>query len=781
MIETMINCPKCNSTEVIFLPKKEQYFCQDCMQTFEKQTKQQCLRVFVSYGHDKYLPFAQKVAIELEIRGHEVWFDEKQLKPGRIWESYIENGLNWVSESKQNGRIVLIMTPYSVRRPDGYCLNEIAKALDNKITIIPVMLVWAEPPLSIYRLQWLDLQNSMNKTEITESFQNDFHKICTALEQPDYLDTTGATNRLMKELDPLDFSADLVFNQAWFTGRQWVFDEIEKWINNRNASRLFWLAGAPGIGKTTVATRLVQLFPNIVAFHLCKRGHSEKASPHRAICTIAYQLSTQLPEYRNLLLRINIEKEVRRCNDVALFDILIVQPLCHTIKQPQKPLIILIDGLDEASQNGHNIMASFIASEFCKLPQWLRFIITSRLDKEVTNPLLIFEPWVLESESKNNITDLINYIGARLGSYITGPAYDLILNKIVKRSEGSFLYTKYLCDMIVESRSFDLNAPNAIPQGLAGVYQQYFHNKFPDKHYYRENIRPALQVMIASYECLTAKELKEYLGWTTDKVTDFLLDIGSFIIENSNNKLVAYHSSFFNWLVNKKSAGDIYWIDKKEGAIKIGNSMYRIWGEMTADHQYIDETNFYQIRTDIIKKTGKTTEPFFNMLLNALSYYDTNRFIELFSKIHDSGFMIYDDLYRNISNCLSKMSLLDEEIEKIAFSLENNIQGLIESMDTDSMESIYITFDGISRLYIAYANHSFNSRLFTRIVFVFYITTKEFVPTIGVLSKHDRYNSSFLSDFVSHSVSILNSKRITDKNVIEWLLSLKSINNALNN
>lgn len=773
----MINCPRCNSTEVIFLPKKEQYFCQGCMQVFERQTEQHQLRVFVSYGHDKYLPFAQKVAQELEIRGHEVWFDEKQLKPGRIWESYIEQGLNWVSESKLNGRIILIMTPYSVRRPDGYCLNEIAKALDNKITIIPVMLVWAEPPLSIYRLQWLDLQNSKNKTEITESFQSDFYKICTALEQPNDLDATGTANRLMKELEPLDFSADLVFSQAWFTGRQWVFDEIEKWINDRHASRLFWLAGAPGIGKTTIATRLLQLFPNIVAFHLCKRGHSEKASPHRAICTIAYQLSTQLPDYRDLLLRIDIEKEIRRCNDVALFDILIVQPLCHIIKQPQKPLIILIDGLDEASLNGHNSMALFIASEFYKLPEWLRIIITSRLDKEVTNPFQVFDPWVLESESKNNTADLVNYIGARLGSYVAGPAFDLILNKIIKRSEGSFLYTKYLCDMIVESHSFDLNAPNAIPQGLAGVYQQYFHNKFPDKHYYRENIRPALQVMIASYECLTAKELKGYLGWTTDKVTDFLLDIGSFIIENNNSKLITYHSSFFYWLVNKKSAGDIYWINKKEGAIIIGDSMYRIWSEIAADHQFIDETNFYQIRADIIKKTGKTTEPFFNMLLNALSYYDTKRFIELFRIIHDSGFMIYDDLYRNISNCLSKMSLSDEEIEEIALSLESNIQGLIESMDADSMESIYVTFDGISRLYIAYANHSFNSRLFTRIVLAFYKMTKELVPTIRLLSQHDRYNSSFLSEFVSHSVHILNSRRIIDKSVIEWLLSLKGIDN----
>lgn len=773
-----MKCPKCNSTNTHFRPARNNWICDECDKIFESDKEHQSLRVFVSYGHDEFLPFARNVAIELKKCGHEIWFDEERLKPGRDWDTYIEDGLNWVSEDKVNGRILLIITPYSVRRPDGYCLNEIAKALDNHLSIIPVMLVWTTPPLSIYRLQYLDLLHSKNKLDITESFQSDFDKIHQALEHPQYLDKIGATNRLMKELEPLDFSADLVFSQTWFTGRQWVFDEIEEWINNKNSSRLFWLAGVPGIGKTSVATRLLQLFPNIVAFHLCKRGHSEKASPRRAICTIAYQLSTQLPEYRDLLLRIDIQREVKRCNDVALFDILIVQPLSHIIQYPPKPLIILIDGLDEASQNGCNNMAIFIASELYKLPEWLRIIITSRLDKEVTIPFQAFDPWVLEPQSKKNSADLVNYIGTRLGTYITGPAFDLILNKIVRRSEGSFLYTKYLCDMIVDSQSFDLNDPVAIPKGLGGIYQQYFHNKFPDKHYYRENIRPALQVIVASYECLNTEELKKFLDWTSDKIIDFLLDIGSFITENNYGKLAAYHSSFFYWLVDKKSAGEIYWINKKEGAIIIGEAMYKVWSDVIADYHTLDETNFYQIRDIIIQQTGKTTEPFFNILLNALSYYDTKRFIDLFSKIHDSGFMIYDDLYRNISGCLSKMPLSDEEIEQISLSVENNIQGLIESIDVDSMESVYVTFDGISRLYVAYANHSFNSRLFTRIVEAFYKTTKGLVPIISLLSQHDRYYSSFLSDFVSHSIHILNSRRITDKNIIEWLLSLKYINHS---
>jgi hypothetical protein len=86
-------------------------------------------RIFLSYGHDEHVTLAQRLKQDLEARGHEVWFDAERLIPGADWERYIEEGLEWVAAVPREGRVVLIMTPYSVRRPDGYCLNEIARAL----------------------------------------------------------------------------------------------------------------------------------------------------------------------------------------------------------------------------------------------------------------------------------------------------------------------------------------------------------------------------------------------------------------------------------------------------------------------------------------------------------------------------------------------------------------------------------------------------------------------------------------------------------------------------
>src|SRR5713101_9046883 len=113
------------------------------------------VRIFLSYGHDDYASLALRVKRDLEASGYEVWFDVNRLKPGGDWERYIEEGFERVSRDSESGRFLLLMTPHSVRSPDGYCLNELARAFGRNLPIIPVMVSTVEVPLSICRLQWL--------------------------------------------------------------------------------------------------------------------------------------------------------------------------------------------------------------------------------------------------------------------------------------------------------------------------------------------------------------------------------------------------------------------------------------------------------------------------------------------------------------------------------------------------------------------------------------------------------------------------------------------------
>jgi hypothetical protein len=102
-------------------------------------------------------PLALRLKSDLERRNHEVWFDQSRLTPGADWERQIDDSLDQISVT--HGKFLMLLTPHSVRRPNGYCLNELARACARQLPIIPLMVSTVEPPLSICRIQYLDFRD----------------------------------------------------------------------------------------------------------------------------------------------------------------------------------------------------------------------------------------------------------------------------------------------------------------------------------------------------------------------------------------------------------------------------------------------------------------------------------------------------------------------------------------------------------------------------------------------------------------------------------------------
>ncbi len=71
---------------------------------------EQPLRIFVAYGHDAYADLARRLRSDLWDLGHEVWFDEDELTPGRDWQRVNEEGLEWVAKDRSTWRFVLLMS-----------------------------------------------------------------------------------------------------------------------------------------------------------------------------------------------------------------------------------------------------------------------------------------------------------------------------------------------------------------------------------------------------------------------------------------------------------------------------------------------------------------------------------------------------------------------------------------------------------------------------------------------------------------------------------------------
>lgn len=525
-------CPQC-SDPASFSKRRNQYFCAECDLAFdgEIETPQHTLppvalkplKLFLSYGRDDYVQEVKALRDALRSRGHEAWFDEEQLGTGLDWEQRIEKGLAWCD------RVVLTMTPHSVRRPDGYCLNEIAKALELRKPIIPVLLVEVPQgaPTSICRIQYLDWRDAVPAAERVERFHQRLVRLCEAIEE-DKLDFEGGQQRLIRHLQPLNFDGDLQRHVASFKGRVQLEARLRAWLADPAASQVLWLTAAPGLGKSAVAATLSHRWAEVAAVHFCVAGHQDKVNPARAVLSIAYQLSQRehMSLYAARLANLELEREAHK-DARTLFDTLLVGPLANNFPEPPTPLLVILDGLDEAIQpSGENPLAEIVAADWGRLPSWLRLMVSSRPEAELVQWL----GGVQRIEIRNNAeqqADLAAFLRERLAA-IGHPPSEGVLARILQRSEGAFHYAVLLVEELRQGRC-DPENPVDLPAGLNPFYLQTFKRRFPDMAAYRSQTRPLLELILAAPEPVPLAVLAGATKRDARDVRQYLSALGSMV------------------------------------------------------------------------------------------------------------------------------------------------------------------------------------------------------------------------------------------------------------
>jgi len=528
--------------------------------------EEQVPRVFLSYGHDEYSPLAERLKEGLEAAGLPTWFDVDRLKPGGDWERYIDEGLEWTAERPGEGRFVLLMTPHSVRRPDGYCLNELARAMARELPIVPVMVATVEPPLSIARLQWLDMCGVLEASDGV--YEEKLERLRRALLEQD-LDFEAVQSRLAHRLHPLSFDAEIHEHLPHFTGRRWIGDLLDAWLADPAADRVFWVTGGPGAGKTALSAWLTTERPELVAVHFCQLTNAHKIDPRQAAMSIAYQLSTQLLDYQQRLNGLPLETILEGTDAETLLDDLVVQPLVGLEPEDDRIRLILVDALDEATAGGQNELARLLAGAVTRLPDWLRLVLTSRpTEPEVAVHLQGFEPRRLE-EAVENDEDLSAYVEQSLGDHAADPEQLAeLVRTIVDRSSGSFLYARWVA-LEVEAGRLRLDDPDAFPRGLGAVYLRFFERQFPDLPAYKERQRPVLEAMGAAKTPLPLEELGTMLSWSEYDLVEVPDSFGS-LVALREGTLHAFHLSVLEWVSDRARSGR-YWAAPDAGRRRLAD------------------------------------------------------------------------------------------------------------------------------------------------------------------------------------------------------------------
>ncbi len=599
----MKHCPSCNSDDIGFFPKKSIWNCQECGKEFceEPPSPHQRLAdkaahpkaIFFSYGHDMNLELVEKFKVDLENRGHTVWFDAKDIGTWEDWRGAITRGID------QSELAIAFLSKHALRDP-GVCRNEIAIALNRFGKIYPIAVeadTFDDTPVTIRHLQWPDLSQwraikdgQVTGIDWTRWYEARLIELIEKIEG-EASHFAGESHALREVLTPASFESKFAQHIPGFVGRDWVFDAYRHWLEKQPESRLFWINAGPGVGKTAIAANMAARERSaIVASWFCDAKSPELRSPERAIRSLAYQWALRWDDYRIRLLR-NLDitadtpddrlKEVtKELNMLVAQDLirrLIFEPLTSLIWREHK-LVVVIDALDEATDEaGNNLLTDFIGSQLSSLPAWIGFVVTSRPDPEVVTRLQGFRPFEINAQGVHNRSDLLAWYDQNLATRaelasLPEDERHRLKYQLVGHSEGMMLYLKMVEEGLREKslKVRDLDKLGIGLPGLCGYYAISFEHRFDSD--YEVSVQPLIRLLVAAAGPMPEELACETLGLSLEQLNQLKIKLGSYITESSAG-MNFFHKTLYDWIGSKISGR--FFSDSQLGRQQLANELFK--------------------------------------------------------------------------------------------------------------------------------------------------------------------------------------------------------------
>src|SRR6266700_1397876 len=406
----------------------------------------------------------------------------------------------------------------------------------------------------------------------------------------------------------IDFANYISEQTEDFTGREWVFQAVNDWLTTPGESRFLLLTGEPGSGKTAIASRLAQISQGSVApslsltsltphflsaLHFCSARDSRWIIPYVFAESLALQLAERYPAYAKALaeksgdrqIHIEVQPHIEQGQGIGVvinrLDVSGVPPedaFNRVVREPLEALfrdgfdqqiVILIDGLDEALEYSGSRNIISLLTRIYELPPTVRFLLTSRSDVRVVNAFQEADELALSDtiNDQYNQEDIRRYVKERLGSdeKLAMKAAKLdaeyvskkIMETLVRKAEGNFLYTRFLLDAIAGGKR-SLTDLEGLPEGLDGLYLESLRRVVPlgKEEKWHNDYAPLMGMLSVAQESLTKAQLQAYSGQQKTSVWQCLSDLQQFIKEikilnetgEQESRYRLYHQSIVDFL-----------------------------------------------------------------------------------------------------------------------------------------------------------------------------------------------------------------------------------------
>ena len=313
-------------------------------------------------------------------------------------------------------------------------------------------------------------------SQTLQQFQRTFDKSNATRE-------VGQEDEIFKKLAMVAQSDARDYAERYLKGtRESAFKKVTNWLDDRNTpNRVMVISGNAGMGKSVIAGEMckrMQEAGRLSGSHFCQHNKARRRDPKVMLQSLARHMSCCLPEYKKALveqLSTNLGKPINEMEVGDLFELLFDEPLSG-LSDPGVTYLMIIDALDESEYQGRNDLLDVIAKYFNKLPLWIRFLVTTRPEINISDSLKDLYPLVLKPNDEENLTDIRLCFELRIGDVLQDESRELILQKLVLKSGGVILYAQFLIDFMKKNFSIVTleRLESILPTGISSVYQSYF-------------------------------------------------------------------------------------------------------------------------------------------------------------------------------------------------------------------------------------------------------------------------------------------------------------------
>ena len=388
-----------------------------------------------------------------------------------------------------------------------------------------------------------------------------------------------------------------------------VLTDIEAWVNDLSMPNILWLSGSPGSGKTTIASTVVAGFEQFSGQFFFHRDQAELRDPDNLWRSLALDLSQgSIALKKSIAQALEAQKANIRGLDIPMqFKHLIVKPLQEVSQSSVKPLLVVVDALDECDSY-EKLLPSLQACS--QLSKSLKLLVTSRryLDiQDALKPVSYHIDLHTEDEiSDQTANDLWRYFttrfleGTKLDTtalYLNWPGLEKI-SFLVEKAAGLFIWAKSSMDFILykggdSQERLEVICSNS-GEGIDAIDGLYHHIISAAFQGLREAEKSCLSSILGSIVIarnpLRSSDLEQLLG--VRDALSILSQLSPILSINKAGHVQICHQSVTDFLLDPRRS-KAFWVDSQKHSLCLAGSCLKF---MSAKLKF----NFFGLKTSHI-------------------------------------------------------------------------------------------------------------------------------------------------------------------------------------